>query len=76
MRTLSSRNYRLFFMGQSVSLVGTWMTRVATSWLVYELTHSAFLLGLSSFAGQFLFFCWPRWQGYGWIDGVGTGRLW
>ena len=52
MRALSSRNYRLFFEGQSVSLIGTWMTRVATSWLVYRLTHSPFLLGLASFAGQ------------------------
>jgi MFS family permease len=42
----------LFFEGQIVSLIGTWMTRVATSWLVYRLTGSAFLLGLTSFAGQ------------------------
>ena len=52
MRALSSRNYRLFFEGQTVSLIGTWMTRVATSWLVYRLTRSPFLLGLSSFASQ------------------------
>ena len=52
MRALRSRNYRLFFEGQIVSLIGTWMTRVATSWLVYRLTGSAFLLGLTSFAGQ------------------------
>jgi MFS family permease len=52
MRALGSRNYRLFFEGQTVSLIGTWMTRVATSWLVYRLTHSAFLLGLASFASQ------------------------
>jgi len=59
-RALSSRNYRLFFSGQSVSLIGTWMTRVATAWLVYRLTHSAFLLGVSSFAGQApLFFVTP-----------------
>jgi len=51
-RALCSRNYRLFFEGQLVSLIGTWMTRVATSWLVYRLTDSAFLLGLTSFAGQ------------------------
>ncbi len=51
-RALRSRNYRLFFGGQSVSLVGTWMTRVATAWLVYRLTHSAVLLGFTSFAGQ------------------------
>lgn len=51
-RALQHRNYRLFFGGQGVSLIGTWMTRVATGWLVYRLTHSAFLLGLVSFAGQ------------------------
>jgi MFS family permease len=51
-RALRSRNYRLFFAGQSVSLIGTWMTRVATSWLVYRLTGSATLLGIVSFAGQ------------------------
>ncbi len=51
-RALSHRNYRLFYGGQGVSLIGTWMTRVATGWLVYRLTHSAFLLGLVSFSGQ------------------------
>jgi MFS family permease len=60
LRALGSRNYRLFFSGQSVSLIGTWMTRIATSWLVYRLSHSAFLLGLASFAGQIpLFFLAP-----------------
>src|SRR5262245_48877196 len=52
LRALSHRNYRLFFAGQSISLVGTWMTRVATSWLVYRLTNSALLLGVVGFAGQ------------------------
>jgi MFS family permease len=51
-RALRSRNYRLFFGGQTISLVGTWMTRIATSWLVYRLTGSATLLGVVSFAGQ------------------------
>jgi MFS family permease len=51
-RALQHRNYRLFYGGQGISLIGTWMTRVATGWLVYRLTHSAFLLGLVSFAGQ------------------------
>lgn len=50
-RTLASRNYRLFFIGQSISLIGTWMQRVAMSWLVYHLTSSEFLLGLVSFLG-------------------------
>src|SRR5215467_4873394 len=60
LRALEHRNYRLFFSGQSVSLIGTWMTRVATSWLVYRLTKSAFLLGFTSFASQLpIFFLSP-----------------
>jgi MFS family permease len=51
-RALAHRNYRLFFSGQSVSLMGTWITRIATSWLVYRLTGSAFLLGIVGFCGQ------------------------
>src|SRR4051812_26971729 len=51
-RALRSRNYRLFFSGQSISLIGTWMTRVATGWLVYRLTGSAGLLGAGGFAGE------------------------
>jgi MFS family permease len=51
-RALRHRNYRLFFGGQSLSLVGTWITRVATSWLVFRLTGSEFLLGVVAFAGQ------------------------
>ncbi|MGH7684980.1 MAG: MFS transporter, partial [Vulcanimicrobiaceae bacterium] len=50
-RSLRHRNYRLFFSGQSVSLIGTWLTRVAASWLAYRLSHSAMVLGLVSFAG-------------------------
>jgi MFS family permease len=52
LRSLSHRNYKLFFSGQSISLIGTWMTRIATSWLVYRLTGSALLLGVVGFAGQ------------------------
>ncbi|MGO9118625.1 MAG: MFS transporter [Desulfomonilaceae bacterium] len=51
-RSLRHRNFRLFFIGQSVSLIGTWMQRIAVGWLVYRLTDSAFLLGLVGFAGQ------------------------
>jgi MFS family permease len=51
-RALRHRNYRLFFTGQSISLIGTWLTKVATSWLVYRLTGSAWLLGVVGFAGQ------------------------
>ena len=53
LRALAYRNYRLFFGGQVVSLVGTWITMTATSWLVYRLTGSAFLLGVVGFASQF-----------------------
>jgi MFS family permease len=52
LRALRHRNFRLFFCGQSLSLIGTWMTRVATSWLVYRLTGSTFLLGTITFASQ------------------------
>ena len=52
LRALGHRNYKLFFSGQSISLIGTWMTRIATSWLVYRLTGSALLLGVVGFAGQ------------------------
>jgi MFS family permease len=53
LRALGYRNYRLFFGGQIVSLVGSWITTTATNWLVYRLTGSAFLLGVVGFAGQF-----------------------
>jgi MFS family permease len=55
-RALKHRNFQLFFIGQSISVVGTWMTKVATSWLVYRLTGSALLLGLVGFAGQIVSF--------------------
>jgi MFS family permease len=51
-RALRHRNYRLFFTGQSISLIGTWLTKVATAWLVYRMTGSAWLLGVVGFAGQ------------------------
>ncbi len=51
-RALRSRNYRLYFFGQSLSLIGTWMQQVAVGWLVYRLTESPFLLGLVGFSTQ------------------------
>src|SRR3954467_13462971 len=51
-RALRHRNYRLFLGGQSLSLIGTWITRIATSWLVYRLTGSELLLGVVGFCGQ------------------------
>lgn len=52
LRALRYYNFRLYFSGQAISLIGTWMQRIAVSWLVYSLTHSAFMLGLVAFAGQ------------------------
>ena len=51
-RSLQYRNYRLFFTGQSISLIGTWMQRISMPWLVYDMTGSALLLGVVGFAGQ------------------------
>jgi MFS family permease len=71
-RSFRYSNYRLYFAGQSISLVGTWIQRIATPWLVYHLTNSPFLLGLVGFAGQIpTFFIAPfagvmtdRWNKY------------
>jgi MFS family permease len=66
-RALRHRNFRLFFGGQTISLIGTWMTRVATGWLVYRLTGSALLLGTISFAGQIPTFLLAPFAGV-WVD--------
>lgn len=52
MRSLRHRNFRLFFGGQLISLIGTWMQNIAQAWLVYRLTGSSFLLGAVGFASQ------------------------
>lgn len=52
LRSLESRNYRLFFFGQGLSLIGTWTTQVAAIWLVYQLTNSPLLLGVLGFVSQ------------------------
>jgi MFS family permease len=67
LRALRHRNYRLYIGGQGISLIGTWMTRVATSWLVYRMTHSALLLGIVSFAGQLPTFLFAPFAGV-WAD--------
>ena len=68
LRALSHRNFRLFFFGQGVSLIGTWMQQVAMTWLVYELKHSPMLLGVIGFASQIpTFFVTP-------LAGVFTDR--
>jgi len=55
LRALRHRDFRLFFVGQGVSQMGTWLQLIATSWLVYRLSDSTFLLGLSAFAMQISF---------------------
>jgi MFS family permease len=52
-RAFNNRNYTLFFCGQSISQIGTWMQRTAVSWVIYSITHSAYMLGLAVFAQQF-----------------------
>jgi MFS family permease len=73
-RALRHRNFKLFFAGQSVSLIGTWMTRLATSWLVYRLTHSALLLGIVSFAGQIVAFLLAPIAGV-WVERLNRRKL-
>lgn len=53
LRAFQSRNFRLYFSGQSISLIGTWMQRTAVYWVIYERTGSSFMLGLAVFAAQF-----------------------
>src|ERR1700739_1346104 len=62
-RAFSSRNYRLYFFGQSISLIGTWMQRTAVYWVVYIQTHSSFMLGLTVFCTQFPSFLLSLWGG-------------
>ena len=53
LRPFGSRNYRLYFFGQSLSLIGTWMQRTAVYWLIYDQTSSSFMLGVAVFCTQF-----------------------
>ena len=62
-RTFKSRNYRLYFSGQSVSLIGTWMQKTAVSWVIYTLTHSTLMLGVTLFASQFPSFLFSLYGG-------------
>ncbi|MFZ0583077.1 MAG: MFS transporter [Candidatus Acidiferrales bacterium] len=73
-RALRHRNFKLFFAGQSISLIGTWMTRLATGWLVYRLTHSALLLGIVSFAGQIVAFLLAPIAGV-WVERLNRRKL-
>src|SRR5512136_682183 len=62
-RALYHRNYRLFFGGQGISLIGTWMQQIAMGWLVYRMTNSAFLLGLIGFSSQICSFFFSPFAG-------------
>lgn len=62
-RSLQYRNYRLFFAGQSVSLIGTWMQQIATYWLVYHISGSAFVLGVVGFSSQIPTFLFAAFAG-------------
>jgi len=73
-RALRSRNFKLFFAGQSVSVVGSWMTRVATGWLVYRLTRSALLLGIVDFAGWIPAFALAPFAGV-WVERLNRRTL-
>ena len=73
-RALQHRNFKLFFFGQSISVIGTWMTRLATSWLVFRLTHSALLLGIVSFAGQIVSFLLGPFAGV-WVEQLNRRKL-
>lgn len=73
-RALRHRNFQLFFVGQGISVTGTWMTRLATTWLVYRLTHSALLLGFVSFAGQIITFLLAPFAGV-WVERLDRRKL-
>lgn len=73
-RALKHRNYRLFFVGQAVSLVGTWMQQIGEVWLAYRLTHSAFYLGVVGFASQIPIFLLAPVAGV-WIDRMDRRKL-
>jgi MFS family permease len=73
-RALRHRNYQLFFAGQSVSLIGTWMTRMATGWLIYRLSESTLLLGAAGFASQIVPFVLQPVAGV-WVERVDRRKL-
>jgi MFS family permease len=73
-RALQSRNFRLFYLGQFISLIGTWVQQIAVSWLTYRLTHSVFLLGLVSFIAQFPTFLISPFAGV-WVDRFNKYRI-
>src|ERR1700722_14050685 len=73
-RALRHRNYQLFFAGQIVSLVGSFLTLTATSWLVMRMTQSAQMLGIVAFSGQIAMFALAPFAGV-WVDRLNRRRL-
>ena len=80
LRAFRSRNYRLYFVGQLVSMMGTWLTIVATSWLVYRLAkvsmpgREAMMLGIVNFAAQIPIFLFAPFGGV-WVDRLNCHRI-
>src|SRR3954469_1942207 len=74
LRAFRHRNYRLFFAGQLVSLVGTFLSQVAIAWLVFRLTRSALYLGIIGFAGQIPMLLVTPVAGV-WVDRLNRQRL-
>jgi MFS family permease len=73
-RALRHRNFQLYFFGQGTSVIGNWMTKLATSWLVYRMTHSVLLLGVVSFAGQIVSFIVGPFAGV-WVERLDRRKL-
>jgi MFS family permease len=71
---LRHRNFKLFLAGQGISVIGTWMTRLAATWLVYRLTHSVWMLGVIGFAGQIVSFALGPVAGV-WVERMERRRL-
>ena len=74
LRAFGHRNYRLYFYGQSLGIIGYWIQQIAMAWLVYRLTGSAWLLGVTAFAGQIAVLVLAPFGGL-WADRVQRRKL-
>ena len=74
LRGFQHRNFRLFFIGQSLTMIGTWMQYIAISWLMYRLTGSAFMLGITGFALQIPILLVSPFAGV-WVDRYSRRKL-
>ncbi|MDH5717679.1 MAG: MFS transporter [Spirochaetia bacterium] len=73
-RAFKYKNFKLFFLGNGISLIGTWMTRIAISWLVYKITSSPVLLGTIMFAAQIPTFIFNALAGV-WVDRINRQKM-